>query len=186
MNSSDITNLQKYKATYGCFNTTNYTNILISSVYASFISNTRQKPSASSPATTPKEITYDLRSIGNIDIVGPYPSSSIKIPVTGVYKVLFSAQCDTDTGNHYLEIWPVINGISVPDSNTRIKIQSQEENCLTVEYILSLNENDILQLYMIGDNSNNVFIETYPPIASSTSISIPRIPSIILTIMRIA
>lgn len=184
MNSSDITNLQKYKASYGCFNTTNYTNILISSVYASFISNTRQTPSTTNPTTTPKAITYDLRSIGNIDIVGSYPSSSIKIPVTGVYKVLFSAQCDTLSGNHYLEIWPVINGTSVPDSNTRIKMQSQIENCLTVEYILSFNQNHIFQLYMIGDSSD-AFIEVFNGNNTTTPV-IPRIPSIILTIMRIA
>ncbi len=190
MNSSDLTKIKECIPLYGCLNKVNYTNIIISSVYASFSSNTRQYPSATNPPiypyNTPVAITYDNKDIGNINIVGSFPSSQIKIPVTGAYKVMFSAQCDTDTGNHYLEIWPVINGTSVPNSNTRIKIQSQEENCLTVEYILSLNENDILQLYMIGDDSTKVYIETYAPASSSTSIAIPRIPSIILTIMRIA
>ncbi len=185
MNSSDLTKIKECIPLYGCLNKVNYTNITISSVYASFSSNTRQTPSATNPLTIPVAITYDTKDIGNINLVGSFPPSQIKIPVTGVYKVLFSAQCDTSTGNHYLELWPVINGISVPNSNTRIKIQSQEENCLTVEYILSFNENDILQIYMIGD-STNIYIETFAPTSSTTSIAIPRIPSIILTIMRIA
>ncbi len=185
MNSSDLTKIKECIPLYGCFNKVNYTNITISSVYASFSSNTRQYPSDSNPSTNPVAIKYDIKDIGNINPVTSLPSSQIKIPVTGVYKVLFSAQCDTSSGNHYLEIWPVINSTSVPNSNTRIKIQSQEENCLTVEYILSFNENDILELYMIGDNSTNVYIETYPANNTTTPV-IPLIPSIILTIMRIA
>ena len=61
-------------------------------------------------------------------------NSQIVIPVAGVYRFLFSAQCDSD-GSHYLEIWHVINRTSVPDSLTRISVPSSAESCLTVEYI---------------------------------------------------
>ncbi len=184
MNSSDLTKIKECIPLYGCLNKVNYTNITISSVYASFSSSLTQTPSTTNPTTTPIAITYNTKDIGNIDVLGSFPSSQIKIPVTGIYKVLFSAQSTSISGNHYLEIWPVINGISVPNSNTRIKLQNQIENCLTVEYILSFNENDILRIYMIGDSSDAKII-AFPGNNTTTPI-IPNIPSIILTIMRIA
>lgn len=156
----------------------------VAPTYGSFISMTRQTPAASNPATTPVALTYDSRTVGTIGVSGSYPTSQILIPAAGTYRVCFSAQCDTSTGNHYLEIWPVINGNSVPDSNTRMKVQSQEETCLTVEYFLTFAQNDILQFYMIGDDSTKVFIETFAGDLTTTPTK-PAIPSIIVTVMRI-
>ena len=151
--------------------------------YGSFISNVDQAPDATNPATTPVAITFSSRTEGNISIVGTFPSSQILIPTAGTYRFLFSAQC-TSTGSHYIEIWPVINGTSLPDSNTRIRIASSTESCLTIEYIVTFNTNDILQLYMRGDSANGrlVYITGNP----STTPAIPNIPSIIFTIHRIS
>jgi hypothetical protein len=151
--------------------------------YGSFISNINQYPSATNPATTPVAITFSSRTEGNITIVNTYPSSQILIPTTGTYRFLFSAQC-ISTGSHYIEIWPVINGDSLPDSNTRIRIGSSTESCLTIEYIVSFKQYDILQLYMRGDSVSGhlVYIAGNP----NTTPAIPDIPSIILTIHQIA
>ena len=148
--------------------------------YGSFISNVDQAPDATNPATTPVAITFSSRTEGNIDIMGV---SQILIPTAGTYRFLFSAQCISN-GSHYIEIWPVINGTSLPDSNTRIRIASSTESCLTIEYIVTFNTNDILQLYMRGDSANGrlVYITGNP----STTPAIPNIPSIILTIHQIA
>ncbi len=152
--------------------------------YGSFISIVDQTPNATNPLTTPVAITFSSRTEGNIYTYGnTYPNSQIVIPTTGTYRFLFSAQC-ISTGSHFLEIWPVINGFSLPDSNTRIRISSSTESCLTIEYIVSFNRNDILQLYMRGDSVSGhlVYIAGNP----NTIPAIPDTPSIILTIHQIA
>lgn len=167
--------------------------------YASFISMRTQEvlPNPSSPnPPNSVAITYDSRTIGTFNVVGGiYPNSQIQIPNTGVYKVLFSAQCDSTSGIHYLEIFPVINGQSVPNSNTRIRIDGPIESCLTVEYFLSFNANDILQLRMTGDRAPDPAPpappSTYPQIVTisghpTSTPPIPAIPSIIVTIQQIA
>jgi len=149
--------------------------------YASFYSSTNQTPTGL--LVTPVPITYSARSIGNINPVGAYPTSQISIPSTSVYKLLFSAQCDSTNQSHYLEIWPVVNGISVPDTNTRIRIPADTETCLTVEYFLQLNTGDIFQLYMRGDNTNARLLAV-PAVLTTTPVT-PAIPSIILDISQI-
>ena len=146
--------------------------------YGSFLSTSTQNASSD-----PLAITYSERSLGNINVSGSYPTSIIVIPVTGVYKILFSAQCYILSGKHYIEIWPVINGISVPKSNTRLRLDSQTESCLTVEYFLQLNINDELEFYMISDNSNSQII--YRTGDNTKNPVVPDIPSIIVTIMII-
>ena len=152
----------------------------VSPLYGSFLSSTTQNATT----TNPVAITYSEKTLGSIDISGgTYPNSIIRIPTTGVYKVLFSAQCDSAAGTHYLEIFPVVNGTSVPDSNTRIRLTAAVENCLVVEYFLSFNANDQLQLYMISENTNARILAIT---RGSGTPTIPNIPSIIVTIMRIA
>jgi hypothetical protein len=152
----------------------------VSPLYASFQSNTTQDATTVNPVA----ITYSERTIGTIDVVGgTFPNSSILIPTSGVYKILFSAQCDTINGTHYLEIFPVVDGVSVPNSNTRIALTAPVESCLTVEYFLSLNANQVLQIYMIADSTNSRLLALS---RGGGTPSVPDIPSIILTIMRIA
>jgi hypothetical protein len=130
----------------------------------------------------PVAITYSERTIGTIDVNGTFPTSEIVIPVTGIFNVLFSAQCDSSSGTHYLEIFPVVNGTSVSKSNTRIRLNAATEACLVVEYILSFNANDTLQLFMIGDNTNARLLAITR--GGGTPV-VPDIPSIIVNITRI-
>lgn len=150
-----------------------------SPTYGSFISQTTQPTGT----TNPIPITYDLIETGTIAVVGSFPSSEIVIPATGTYRVFFSAQCDTTSGNHYLEIFPVVNGTSVPNSNTRIAIGNQTETCLAVEYLLPLNANDILELYMFGDSTNARLLAV--PADNTKTPVLPLIPSIIVSVQRI-
>jgi hypothetical protein len=99
--------------------------------------------------------------------------------------VLFSAQCDTTGAAAALDIFPVVNGTSVPDSNTRIRLSVGVESCLTVEYFLSFNANDTLQFYMVrGDGAGTARILALT--RGGGTPTIPDIPSIIITIMQIA
>ena len=147
-------------------------------LYGSFLSMTSQ------PVTTvnPVAITYSERTIGTISVNGTFPNSEIVIPVTGIFNVLFSAQCDTTSGTHYIEIFPVVNGTSVSKSNTRIRLSSSIESCLVVEYILSFNANDKLQFFMIGDSTNARLVALTR--GGGTPV-IPDIPSIIVNVTRI-
>ena len=185
MNCSDLTDLRRSRALLGTgcpgpagpVGATGARGPGVEPLYASFLSSTTQNATT----TNPVAITYSERTIGTIDISGNYPNSQIKIPTTGVYRLIFSAQCDAG-GNHYLEIFPVVNGTSVPDSNTRIRLSSAIESCLVVEYILSFTANDILQLYMISENTNTRILALT---RGSGTPAVPDIPSIIVNINRI-
>jgi hypothetical protein len=181
MNSaSDLTEIRRCRALLGgCPGPQGPAGPGIAPLYASFLSNTTQNATV----TNPVAITYSERTIGSINVNGTYPNSTIVIPTTGVYRVLFSAQCDSSAGTHYLEIFPVVNGTSVPDSNTRIRLSAAVESCLTVEYFLSFNANDELQLFMVGDNTNARIIAITGGTGTPT---IPNTPSVIVTIMQIA
>jgi hypothetical protein len=152
----------------------------VTPLYGSFLSSTTQ----SVTVTNPVAITLSERTLGSIDVLGgTYPESRVVIPTTGTYRCMFSAQCDSSSGTHYLEIFPVVNGISVPDSNTRIRVSAAVESCLTAEYFLSFTAGDRFQLYMVGDNTNARILAITRGTGTPT---IPDIPSIILTIQRIA
>jgi hypothetical protein len=179
MDSSVLTEILRCRALgRGCSGPAGPAGPGVQPLYGSFLSMTTQ------PVTTvnPVAITYSERTIGTIDVNGTFPTSEIVIPVTGVFNVLFSAQCDSSSGTHYLEIFPVVNGTSVPKSNTRIRLNAATEACLVVEYILSFNANDKLQLFMIGDNTNARLLAITGGGGTPT---VPDIPSIIVNITRI-
>jgi hypothetical protein len=115
---------------------------------------------------------------------GSYPSSEIVIPTAGVYRILFSAQCDVaDVGaTSTLDIFPVVNGPSVPKSNTRLKLSVTTEACLVVEFLLSFNANDRFQLYMRGSTVNARLLAI---VAGTGTPALPATPSIILNLTRI-
>jgi hypothetical protein len=163
----------------------------VAPLYGSFISVTTQPTVAIDDDPNSVAITYDSRAIGTINTSGgTYPNSQIVIPLAGTYRVCFSAQCDSSNGTHVIEIFPVINGTSVPDSNTRLRVNEAVETCLTVEYFLSFNANDILQLRMTGDttagasNARLLYIASVAGIPSGAP-AIPAVPSIILTVQRL-
>ena len=163
----------------------------VAPLYGSFLSVTNQSTVEVDGNPNSRAITYDSRTIGTINVSGgTYPNSQIVIPIAGTYRVCFSAQCDCTGGTHVIEIFPVINGTSVPDSNTRLRVNADTETCLTVEYFLAFNANDILQLRMTGDTTagaSNARLLYLPSVAGipSGAPDIPAVPSIILTIQRL-
>jgi hypothetical protein len=148
-------------------------------LFASFLSMTTQN-AVLSPASV--AITYSERTIGTIDVNGTYPNSQIVIPLAGTYKVVFSAQCDSVSGTHEMEIFPVVGGVSIPKSNTRIQLAGNSETCLTVEYILSFTAaNQPLEFNMTADNTNARILAITG--GGGTPV-IPDTPSIIVTIIQ--
>jgi hypothetical protein len=80
------------------------TGIGFVSQIGSFISESNQYPNALDPETVPVAITFSSRTEGAINVSGgSYPNSQVVIPVSGIYRFLFSAQC-VSTGSHSIEI----------------------------------------------------------------------------------
>lgn len=147
----------------------------ITTHYAQIISTATQPIAV---INTPQIITYTSRTIGNINFT---TGGNIIIDVSGVYKIAFSAQCsNTANQTHFIEIWPQIDGSNVPDSNARIRLVSTIEDCLSLEYILRLNQGNILQFYMLGDSTSMRIL------GEIATVNKPAIPSIIITIMKIS
>ena len=149
-------------------------------VLGSFLSSTIQPATV----TDPVAITFSERTLGSIDVIGSsYPESRVVIPTTGTYRCMFSAQCDSTSGSHFIEVFPVVNGTPVPDSNTRVRVGVAVEVCLTAEFFVSFTAGDRLQLFMVGDSTNARLLAVT---RGTGTPAIPDIPSIILTIQRIA
>jgi hypothetical protein len=124
--------------------------------------------------------TADLTPVGMTCALAP--SSDIVITRAGTYKCLASAQCDKTSGGGAgdLEMWVAVNGTAVPNSATRLAINQNIEQVMTVEWFLDVSAGDA------------VSVNTYSPdsglqlLAVPASSPVPAIPSIITTVLRIA
>ena len=150
---------------------------IFSPAFVSLISNTTQN-SVVSPSSV--AITYSEKELGSIDVSGSFPSSQILIPKDAVYRFFISGQCNSTSGNHYLDIWPVVNGVAVPNSSGRVRLNANTETLIAVEYFLDLRLGDVLELRMNGDSTNAQLLY----IAGSAPR--PDTPSIIVTLTEIA
>jgi hypothetical protein len=128
-------------------------------------------------------ITYDTADLTPVGMTCALaPSSDIVITRAGTYKCLASAQCDKTSGGGAgdLEMWVAVNGTAVPNSATRLAINQNIEQVMTVEWFLDVSEGDA------------VSVNTYSPdnglqlLAVPASSPVPAIPSIITTVLRIA
>ena len=74
-------------------------------------------------------------------------------------------------------MWPRINGVDVPDSNSQIQIQGNDaEQLVTVGYFFDLKAGDYVEI-MFAVNDTTVQMDYFP-----ASAFYPAIPSIILTV----
>lgn len=132
------------------------------------------------PAGLATPATFDTADIVPFGISNPAPST-LRIGVPGVYKVLASAQCDrTAVGTAELDMFLQVNLTPVPNSTTRIQINQNQETVMTVEWLVDLNAGD------------NVFVQFFSSVvgmqllAVAAAGGVPAIPSIIVTLVKIA
>ena len=149
--------------------------------YGSFSSTQTQAVNPDFPTLAVLPAVYDTADIKPVGVSCAVPSKDIVIGVAGVYKVLASAQCDKTTANPGdLEMWIAVNGTAVPNSATRLAINQNLESLLTVEWIVDL---------AVGDEVNVAFAsiaEGFRLLAIAASAPVPAIPSIIVTLVKIA
>jgi len=106
------------------------------------------------------------------------PNSRVYIDTEGIYNFQFSAQLVKTTGGVALfYIWARLNGIDIPDSATKIRIQGNDgETVGAWNFVLELKAGDYFELVWSTDDLNcQIF-------ASAASSPVPAIPSVILTV----
>jgi len=148
-------------------------------VYGSFSSTETQSIPNAGNGTT---LTFDTTDIANeCSLVNPPSSALLTVSHTGVYRVLFSIQLNhSGGGSGSVYAYPVVNGDPVPNSATKMALTNNQEDCLTVEFILTLTADQYFG------------INCYSPSANQQALAIPAFsvnpatPSIILTLNRIA
>lgn len=120
------------------------------------------------------------------DVISPtglavtLPSPSIAVTATGVYKVLASVQFTKTTGgNGVVDLFPTVNGVAVPNSATRLAIRPSEEDIMTIEWLLRLTLGQGVSIVVYSADTG------IQATAFSAMPSVPAVPSIITTIVRI-
>ena len=145
--------------------------------YGSFYDTTTQTATA---INTAKAITFNNTDLSNGVFIGS-PTSRIIVDSEGVYNFDTSFQLDkTAGGTGIFDCWFRLNGVDVPDSCSRIRIQGNNAEIFSsLNYFFNLKANDYVELMFAVDDLS-VEITAFPAAAPH-----PGIPSIILTVNNI-
>ena len=142
--------------------------------YGQFLDTTSQIPAA---INTPYAVTFDTTDVSNGVYIGS-PTSRVYVDERGIYNFLFSIQLDNTTGGvGLIWIWPRINGVDVPNSNSQLRLQgNNNEQLATIGYFFKLNAGDYVEvMYAVDD-------VTVQLTSFASSAFYPAVPSIILTV----
>ena len=142
--------------------------------YGQFLDTTSQIPAA---INTPYAVTFDTTDVSNGVYIGS-PTSRVYVDERGIYNFLFSIQLDKTTGGvGIVWIWPRINGVDVPNSNSQLRLQGNNaEQLATIGYFFKLNAGDYVEvMYAVDD-------VTVQLTSFASSAFYPAVPSIILTV----
>ena len=131
--------------------------------------------------STPTIFSYDSTAAENgVSLVN---NTRMTVSEAGLYEAWWSIEITKIQGgtNTYAYIWPRINGVDVPDSNSRYSLNSNNQDSLPiVPYILPMNANDYIEF--VGQTDAN---DNYTRALAVTSAIGPTIPSIIVGIKKV-
>jgi len=142
--------------------------------YGSFYDTTTQTATI---INTAKAITFNSTDLSNGVYIGS-PTSRIIVDTEGIYNFDTSFQLDkTAGGTGIFDFWFRLNGVNVPDSCSRIRIQGNNAEIFSsLNYFFDLKANDYVELmFSVDDLSIEVT-------AFAAAAPHPGIPSIILTV----
>ena len=142
--------------------------------YGSFYDTTTQTATVINTATA---ITFNTTDLSNGVFIGS-PTSRIIVDSEGIYNFDTSFQLDkTAGGTSIFDFWFRLNGVDVPDSCSRIRIQGNNAEIFSsLNFFFDLKANDYVELmFSVDDLSVEVT-------AFAASAPHPGIPSIILTV----
>jgi hypothetical protein len=142
--------------------------------YGSFYDTTTQTATV---INTAKAITFNTTDLSNGVFIGS-PTSRIIVDTEGVYNFDTSFQLDkTAGGTGIFDFWFRLNGVDVPDSCSRIRVQGNNAEVFSsLNYFFDLKANDYVEL-MFSVTDLSVEVTAFPASAPH-----PGIPSIILTV----
>jgi hypothetical protein len=142
--------------------------------YGSFYDTTTQTAAV---INTAKAITFNTTDLSSGVYLGS-PTSRVYVDTEGIYNFDTSFQLDkTAGGTGIFDIWFRLNGVDVPDSASRIRIQGNNAEIFSsLNYFFDLKANDYVEL-MFSVDDLSVDITAFPAAAPH-----PGIPSIILTV----
>jgi hypothetical protein len=142
--------------------------------YGAFYDTTTQTATV---INTAKAITFNTTDLSNGVFIGS-PTSRIIVDTEGVYNFDTSFQLDkTAGGTGIFDFWFRLNGVDVPDSCSRIRVQGNNAEVFSsLNYFFDLKANDYVEL-MFSVTDLSVEVTAFPASAPH-----PGIPSIILTV----
>ncbi len=132
--------------------------------------------------TNPVADTVNLFTFNSVvseyEVTRSTPTSKVYVANTGVYNFQFSAQLDKSGGSaSAVYIWPRINGVNVPDSNTKIVIDGPNNEIVAAwNFVLVMEANDYFELAWESADTDVII-----PYVAATN-NRPAIPSIILSV----
>jgi hypothetical protein len=132
--------------------------------------------------TNPVANTVNLFTFNSVvsdyEVTRGTPTSKIYVANTGVYNFQFSAQLDKSGGSaSAVYIWPRINGVNVPDSNTKIVIDGPNSEIVAAwNFVLVMQAGDYFELAWQSPEDKMIIL------AEPAASNYPGIPSIILTV----
>jgi len=106
-------------------------------------------------------------------------SSQLTIANAGVYSITFSAQIKGDGGQDTVYMWLKKNGTNVADTATKIIAKNNEEDVMTVEYIVQAAASDYYEIAWQNLNGDGDLLY------EAASGNIPAIPSIITSVKQV-
>lgn len=147
--------------------------------YGSFYSTVDQ---TNSGANQVNKMTYNTTDISNgVSVVS---NSRITIANAGVYDIQFSAQFDkSDAGDDKVDIWLCKNGSNVANTNTEFTLVGNNgKHVAAWNFFVNAAAGDYFELCWSSADAN-VFVNYIAPQSTPTR---PAIPSIILTVNKVA
>ena len=106
-------------------------------------------------------------------------SSQLTIANAGVYSITFSAQIKGDGGQDTVYMWLKKNGTNVADTATKLVAKNNEEDVMTVEYIVQAAASDYYEIAWQNVNGDGDLLY------EAASGNIPAVPSIITSVKQI-
>lgn len=139
-------------------------------------------------AYTPYAITMDTTDFAKGFSRGS-PTSRIVAAASGLYNFQFSSQVSSGSSSaKKLWIWPRVNGVDIPNSNSEITVSGSNTVLVPAwNWVLSLNAGDYFEIMWAVDDTN----VQLPSVAATTgsvgtaTFARPAVPSIILTVTQV-
>jgi len=153
--------------------------------YGTFSDTTTQTLAA---AYTPYTVTFNTTDIAS-GVSRGTPTSRIVTAHAGFYNFQFSSQvASTNSSTKKLWIWPRVNGVDVPNSNSEITVSGGGTVLVPAwNWTLSMNASDYFELVWAGEDTTLELLASSAQTGANgtPTFARPATPSMILTVTQV-